>query len=182
MSAGAAPADPRLHGIVAEFARAEALAEAVAAAREAGYTRLEAFSPFPLGPVARALGESPRALPWIATAAGLTGAAVQYGSQVWLNAVDYPLNVGGRPLHSWPAFVPATIIVAILWAGLAAILAFLVAARLPRLHHPVFAVPGFERASEDRFFLLIGAEDPLFDRAGAFLAGLGPLAVREVPE
>ncbi len=172
----------RLHGIVAAFDRPEALAEAVEAARRAGYTRLDAFSPFPLRNVAHALGEHPRALPWIAALAGLAGAAVQYGSQVWMNAVDYPLNVGGRPLHSWPAFIPATIIVAILWAGTAAILAFLFTAGLPRLSHPVFAVPGFERASEDRFFLMIGADDPLFAEAAAFLQGLAPLAVREVPE
>ncbi len=109
---------------------------------------------------------------------------MQYGSQYWMNAVDYPLNVGGRPLHSWPAFIPATIIVAILWAGAATILALLFSLRLPRLHHPVFAVPGFERASEDRFFLLIACEDPLFEpgRASAFLGGLAPLAVREVAE
>lgn len=172
----------RQHGFMAEFDRPEALAEAVEAARRAGYTRIEAFSPVPRRAVAHALGERPRALPWIAAAAGLAGAAVQYGSQVWMNAVDYPLNVGGRPLHSWPAFVPATIIVAILWAGTAAILAFLAAARLPRLHHPVFAVPGFERASEDRFFLMIAADDPLCGEAHAFLQGLAPLAVREVAE
>jgi hypothetical protein len=172
----------RLHGIVAAFDRPEALAEAVEAARRAGYTRLDAFSPFPLRNVAHALGERPRALPWIAALAGLAGAAVQYGSQVWMNAVDYPLNVGGRPLHSWPAFIPATIIVAILWAGAAAILSFLFAAGLPRLHHPVFAVPGFERASEDRFFLLIAADDPLFGEAHGFLSGLAPLSVREVAE
>jgi hypothetical protein len=167
---------------MAEFDRPEALAEAVEAARRAGYSRIEAFSPFPLREVAAALGERPRALPWIAALAGIAGAVVQYGSQVWLNAVDYPLNVGGRPLHSWPAFIPATIIVAILWAGAAAILTFLFTAGLPRLHHPVFAVPGFERASEDRFFLMIEAGDPLFGEAAAFLRGLAPIVVREVAE
>jgi hypothetical protein len=180
MTAGRGPGGSRLHGVIAEFDRPEELAAAVEAARRAGYTRLDAFSPFPLRDVAQALGEKPRALPWIAAIAGLVGAAVQYGTQVWLNAVDYPLNVGGRPLHSWPAFIPATIIVAILWAGAATILSFLITAGLPRLHHPVFALPGFERASEDRFFLLIAAEDPLFDGAGTFLEGLRPLAVREV--
>ncbi len=182
MSAGVASANSRLHGVLAEFDRPEALAEAVEAARRAGYTRLDAFSPFPLRDVAQALGERPRALPWIAAIAGLIGAAVQYGSQVWLNAVDYPLNVGGRPLHSWPAFIPATVIVAILWAGAATILAFLIIARLPRLHHPVFSVPDFERASEDRFFLLISSQDPRFEGARTFLKDLVPLAIHEVPE
>lgn len=171
-----------LHGIAAEFDTPEALLAAVERATDAGYTKLEAFSPFPLKPVAEKLGERPSRLALIAAAAGLVGGAIQYGAQFYLNAVDYPLNVGGRPLHSWPAFLPATLIVAILWAGVAALLTFLFAAGLPRLHHPVFAVPGFERASEDRFFLLIEAADPLFepDRSAAFLQCLGPLAVREV--
>jgi hypothetical protein len=134
--------------------------------------------------VATAIGARPSAVPWIAAIAGFAGAVIQYGSQYWMNAVDYPLNVGGRPLHSWPAFLPATIIVAILWAGAATLLALLVLIGLPRLHHPVFAVPGFERASEDRFFLLISGHDPLFEprRAEAFLKTLAPLAVREVAE
>jgi hypothetical protein len=173
-----------LHGIIAEFAAPEALGRAVAASRRAGYTRLEAFSPFPLRDVADALGARPTVVPLIAAAAGLIGALIQYGTQYWLNAVDYPLNVGGRPLHSWPAFVPATLIVAILWAGAATLIALLFMIGLPRLHHPVFAVPGFERASEDRFFLLIASDDPLFEpqRARAFLETLAPQAVCEVAE
>ena len=93
--------------------------EAVRAAKRAGYTRLDAFSPFPLADLAKDLGVRTSAIPWIAFVAGLIGAAIQYGSQYWMNAVDYPLNVGGRPLHSWPAFIPASLIVAILWAGAA---------------------------------------------------------------
>jgi hypothetical protein len=174
----------RLHGVMAEFGSADALDRALRATLEAGYSRLEAFSPFPLRDTARALGVRTSAIPWIAAIAGLIGAAIQYGSQYWMNAVDYPLNVGGRPLHSWPAFIPATLIVAILWAGAATLLSMLFILRLPELRHPVFAVPGFERASEDRFFLLVLGDDARFDAAGvsAFLARLGPLAVREVPE
>jgi hypothetical protein len=173
----------RLHGVMAEFPAPEALIAAVAAARDAGFTRLDAFSPFPLPEVAEALRVRPRVIPWIAVVTAVIGAAVQYGSQYWMNAVDYPLNVGGRPLHSWPTFIPSTIIVAILWAGAATLLSMLLIIRLPRLHHPVFAVPGFERASEDRFFLLILGDDPLFDdhRVRAFLQGLAPVAVRSVP-
>ena len=172
-----------LYGVMAEFERPEALIRSVKAAREAGYTRLEAFGPFPIPEVAKALGVRTGALLWIALAAGIAGAAAQYGSQYWMNAVDYPLNVGGRPLHSWPTFLPATVIVAILWAGAATILALLITLRLPRLHHPVFATPGFERASDDRFFLCILGDDPNFDaaRAHAFLSELEPLAVREAP-
>jgi Protein of unknown function (DUF3341) len=171
----------RLHGVMAEFATPEALLAAVSAAREARYTRLDAFSPFPMREVAERLGVRPGVIPWIACIAGLVGAAIQYGSQYWLNAVDYPLNVGGRPLNSWPVFIPSTLIVAILWAGAATLLSMIVILRLPRLDHPVFAVPGFERALEDRFFLLILSDDPLFEpeRARSFLESLDPLAVRE---
>jgi hypothetical protein len=173
-----------LHGAIAEFSDPKTLFRAVVAARRSGYTQLEAFSPFPLKKVADALGVRTTAIPWIATIAGLIGAAVQYAAQYGLNAVDYPLNVGGRPLHSWPAFIPSTLIVAILWAGAATLLALLFLLRLPRLYHPVFAVPGFERASEDRFFLLISSSDPLFEteRSTAFLASLSPVLVREVAQ
>jgi len=173
----------RPYGIMAEFKTPEALMEAVRAAKRAGYTRIDAFSPFPLSDLAKELGIRTSAIPWIATLAGLTGGVIQYASQYWMNAVDYPLNVGGRPLHSWPAFIPASLIVAILWAGAATLIGLLVILQLPRLHHPVFAVPGFERASEDRFFLCILQDDPKFDSA-AILEVLGPhspLAIREIP-
>jgi hypothetical protein len=171
------------HGIMAEFSGPEALAGAIRAARTAGYTCLEAFSPFPLRDLARDLGYRPSAIAWIAAGAGLAGALIQYLIQYWMNAVDYPLNVGGRPLDSWPAFIPSVLIVAILWAGGAALLGMLALLRLPRLHHPVFGVAGFERASEDRFFLCIRSDDPLFDpgEARKLLEGLSPDAVREVP-
>jgi hypothetical protein len=172
------------YGIMAEFRTPEALVEAVRAAKRAGYTRLDAFSPFPLSDLAKELGVRTSVIPWIALVAGLAGAAIQYGSQYWMNAIDYPLNVGGRPLHSWPAFIPASMIVAILWAGAATLIGLLLILRLPRLNHPVFAVPGFERASEDRFFLCIMHDDPKFDSAAIreFLGPLSPLAVQEVPE
>lgn len=173
----------RVHGVIAEFEKPDAIKAAVEAAREAGYTRLDVFAPFPMQDVAETLGYKTSAIAWIATAAGLIGAAIQYYSQYWMNAVDYPLNVGGRPLHSWPAFIPSTIIVAVLWAGAASLIGLLIILRLPRLHHPVFEVPGFERASEDRFFLCILGDDPLFeaDEAARFLGTLGSRAVREVP-
>jgi hypothetical protein len=171
------------YGIMAEFKNPEALIEAVRMAKRTGYTKLDAFSPFPLPDLARELGVRTSVIPWIAFVAGLIGAAIQYGSQYWMNAVDYPLNVGGRPLDSWPAFIPASLIVAILWAGAATLIGLLLILRLPRLHHPVFAVPEFERASEDRFFLCIMQNDPMFDSVTVreFLGALSPLAVQEVP-
>jgi hypothetical protein len=170
------------YGVIAEFKTPKELEQAARAASLAGYTRLDAFSPFPLSDLAMGMGVRTRAIPWIAFLAGLTGAAIQYGSQYWMNAVDYPINVGGRPLDSWPAFIPSTLIVAILWAGLATLLGLLLILRLPRLHHPVFAVKDFERASEDRFFLCILGDDPLFESAAAlaFLETLSPQRVQEV--
>jgi hypothetical protein len=172
-----------LYGLMAQFRTPEELTDAVKAARKAGYTRLDAFSPFPLREVAKCLNVRTTAIPWIACVAGLTGAIIQYGSQYWMNAIDYPLNVGGRPLNSWPAYIPSTLIVAILWAGLATLIGLLIILRLPRLHHPVFAVPDFERASEDRFFLCILSDDPLFKRDAArdFLMTLTRETVQEVP-
>ncbi|WP_114942930.1 DUF3341 domain-containing protein [Microvirga calopogonii] len=173
----------RPYGIMAEFRTPEALMDAVRAARRAGFTRIDAFSPFPLPDLADELGIRTSIVPWIAFVAALAGAGLQYGSQYWMNAVDYPLNVGGRPLNSWPTFIPSTLIVAILWAGAATLLGLLMILRLPRLHHPVFSVHGFERVTNDRFFLCVLSEDPIFDSESTrdFLQGLSPQAVREVP-
>ncbi len=172
-----------IHGIIAEFETPEALKAAIVEAKRAGFTRLDAYSPFPLSEVADELGVRTTVIPWIAFVAALVGGCIQYGTQYWMNAVDYPLNVGGRPLDSWPAFMPATLIVAILWAGAATLISLLIILRLPRLHHPVFEVHGFNRASEDRFFLCILSDDPLFDEgeAHASLKGCSPVAIREVP-
>lgn len=172
-----------LHGIIAEFETPEALKEAVVQAKRAGFTKLDAYGPFPLTEVADELGVRTTAIPWIALVAGLIGGSIQYASQYWMNAVDYPLNVGGRPLNSWPAFIPASVIVAILWAAAATLISLLVILRFPRLHHPVFEVPEFRRASEDRFFLCILGEDPRFEEGSArdFLKGCSPCAIREVP-
>jgi hypothetical protein len=173
----------RLHGIMAEFGTPEALVDAVKAAKRAGFTRLDAYSPFPLSDLAEELGIRTTIVPWIAFVAALIGSGIQYGTQYWMNAVDYPLNVGGRPLDSWPAFIPSTLIVAILWAGAATLIGLLLVLRLPRLHHPVFAVHDFERASQDRFFFCILSDDPLFESGAtrSFLEALSPQIVREVP-
>ena len=174
---------PPVEAVVARFRTPEALGQALEAARRDGYTRLEAFSAFPMRDAEKALGYRTWVIPLLALAAACVGAATQYYAQYWMNAVDYPLNVGGRPLHAWPAFIPSTIIVAIMWAGAAALLGMLIILRLPRLHHPVFDVPGFERGSQDRFFLWIGGDDPLFnlDEARRFLAGVHAEAVHELP-
>ena len=170
--------DGRPFGLLAEFESPERLVEAVRRAREAGYSRLDAYSPFPVEGLAELLGyRRGFVLPLIALAAAVVGGAIGYGTQYYLNAVDYPLNVGGRPLHSWPAFLPAAIVVCILWATVASVIVMLALNRLPELYHPVFNVPAFERASDDRFFLCIRADDPAFvdgERTLRFLEGLRP--------
>jgi hypothetical protein len=169
-------------GLLAEFKSADAIRAAVRAADKAGYTRFEAFSPFPMPDIATTLGHRPWIIPAIALTAGLMGAAVQYYAQYWMNVADYPINVGGRPLHAWPAFIPATLIVGIMWAAAAALVGMLVLNRLPRLHHPLFDINGFERASQDRFFLFIADSDPQFDPAATkrFLKRQKANSVQEV--
>jgi hypothetical protein len=176
-------ADRPLYGLAAEFDGVDALTEAYGTLRSRGFTRIDVYSPFPLPDLAEDMGVRTGIIPWIAGVAGLVGAIVQYGSQVWMNAIDYPLNVGGRPLHSWPAFIPATIIVAVLWAGAATLIGLLLILRLPRLHHPVFTVPGFERATQNRFFLCLKADDPRFpaDDVRNLFSGLHPVSIHEVP-
>lgn len=170
------------YGIMGEFETAEHLLAAARTAREAGYRRIDAFAPFPLANVSAVLGYGSRIVPLVAATATLAGGGLTYLSEYWMNAVDYPLNVGGRPLHSWPAFLPATIIVGALWLAAAALLTMLVQCRLPRLNHPVFQVPGFERATEDRFFLCVLAEDPAYEPrdVSALLWRQGATAVSRV--
>jgi hypothetical protein len=170
-------------GMLAEFPSVETLCAAAHAAREQGYTHAEAYSPFPIEGLADTLGMR-RA--WIAPAAlagGLLGGGGVYFLQWYAAVVDYPINVGGRPQHSWPAFIPATFELTILGAALCAVLAMLVLNGLPQLYHPLFEVEEFELASRNRFFLYLPARDPVFERGPArdFLVDLDPLLVREVP-
>jgi hypothetical protein len=170
-------------GLIAEFADAEALTRAVRAAVAAGWTRLEAHGPHPVPDAAEAMGVRAAAVGWVAVGAGALGAAGAFGLSWFLSVHDYPLNVGGRPPQAWPVFLPAAYIVGVLTAALAALLAMLWLNGLPRLHHPVFAAPGFARATEDRFFLFLDAADPRFTPAGAehLLRAQAPLRVCLVP-
>jgi hypothetical protein len=172
-----------LTGVIGEFDSADAMVDALRTAREEGWRAMDAFSPYPVPEAAEMLGARGLHVALIAIGAGLSGAALAYGTQWWLSVHDYPINVGGRPLHAWPAFLPATTIVAILWAAAASLIGMLALNRLPRLSHPVFAAPGFLRASEDRFFLLLSAADPRFgaEAATRLLERTGALRVVEVP-
>jgi hypothetical protein len=175
------PARPSLYGLVAEFTTPDDLLEATRRARQAGYRHMEAYTPFPVEGLAEDLGFHRTSLPLVVLLGGLAGGIGGYFLQYWINVIDYPLNVGGRPWHSWPAFVPVTFELSILGAALAAVLGMLALNGLPMPYHPLFNVPRFELASRDGFFLCIEVRDPKFDHAETrrFLEGL---AAREVAE
>ena len=175
---------PGIYGLMAEFAEPEAVVAAARRAHQEGYRCLDAHSPFPVEGLADALGRKPTTLPRYVLLGGLCGGLGGYLMQWYALAVDYPVNVGGRPFHSWPAFVPITFELTILAAALSAVLCMLLLNRLPQPHHPVFNVPEFGRASTDRFFLCVESCDPRFDPqvTRRFLESLGSLSVREVPQ
>lgn len=173
----------RLHGLLAEFAEAEQLRAAVLRAHEeGGYVAIEAYSPFPIEGMDAALGQRRTWLPFWMLVGAIGGGSFTYWLE-WFSAVaNYPINVGGRPTFSWPAFIPPAVEMTILWAVLLGVAAVLLGSWLPRVHHPLFASREFERASSDRFFLLVRSYDPNFDAQGtqAFLESLSPLSVTEV--
>lgn len=175
---------PRLYGLMAEFATPQDLIAAVERARQEGYRRMDAYTPFPIEPVWEALGHDRSRVPLLVLIGGLIGCFSGYGLQYWVSAVTYPLDVGGRPYHSWPAFIPVTFEMTILIAGIFAVVGMLALNGLPMPHHPVFNVPRFALASRDRYFLCIEARDRRFDRAGTrrFLESLSPSGVWEVED
>jgi Protein of unknown function (DUF3341) len=175
-------ARPPIYGILAEFENPDDLVSAARRARVEGYTKLDAYTPFPVEGLAQALELGSTRVPLIVLIGGLVGAAVGYGMQYYLTAFDYPLNVGGRPYHSWPSFIPITFEMTVLVAGLSAVLGMLALNGLPMPYHPIFNAPRFALASRDRFFLCIEASDPKFDREETrrFLDRMTPRVVSEV--
>lgn len=173
-----------LFGLMAEFEDHEQLLEATRAAYRHGYREMDAYSPFPVEGLAEALGSNYTAIPLITLLGGLMGGLGGYFMQWVSMARLYPINVGGRPHNSWPNFIPVTFEMTILIASLSAFAAVLILNRLPHPHHPVFNVPEFRRASIDRFFLCIEAEDPNFELAATrrFLQSLKPISVTEVED
>jgi len=173
-----------MYGLLAEFADAGQLrGAALRARREGHYVRIEAYSPFPIDGLAEALAAPRVHVPFWTLLGGICGGGSTYLLEWYSAVIDYPVNVGGRPDFSWPAFVPAALEMTILWAVLFGVAAMLIGNGLPRLHHPLFGVPAFDRASDDGFFLVLRADDPRFDARDcrAFLESLGPLSVSEVP-
>ena len=173
-----------IHGLMAEFDDPTSLVTATERAYGAGYRRMDAYSPFPIEELHHALGEGHTRLPLIVLIGGLCGCLGGYGLQLWVAAAAYPINVGGRPYHSWPAFIPITFECTILVAALAAVLGMLALNGLPQPYHPVFNVPRFALASRNRFFLCIQAEDPRFDleETRRFLETLNPREVSTVAD
>ena len=168
--------------LMAEYTTAEALVAAAQAAHDAGYLLTQAYAPYPVEGLAQALGHAGGRVPAITFAGGLLGGLGGYFLQWYSAVVDFPINVGGRPFHSWPMFVPVTFEMAVLGGALAAVLAMVLGSGLPRLRHPVFAAPEFDLASRNRFFLCLRSDDPGFHPEGAarLLDELQPLRRMEV--
>lgn len=174
----------RLIGLLAEFADAEQLRGAVLRARHERYAQLEAYSPYPVDGLTEAMGVRRKHVPFWMLLGAIGGGAFTYWLEWFSAAVNYPINIGGRPTFSWPAFLPPALEMTLLWGVLGGVLAILIGNRLPRLHHPLFAVRAFDRASSDRFFLLLRASDPNFEtrRTQEFLQTLSPLSISGVME
>src|SRR5690606_10210512 len=145
----------QVYGVMAEFENAGQLLAAAQEARRQGYVRMDAYTPYQVEGLAAIVEGRRSRLPLVFLLGVLIGGGGGYAMEWYAMVVAYPINVGGRPLHSWPSFIPVTFELTILLSALSGIVALLIATRLPRLHHPVFAVPGFERATVDRFFLCI---------------------------
>lgn len=171
-----------IYGLMAEFETPEALIAASERAHAEGYRRIDAYSPFPIEGLAEAIGFHKNMLPLIVLIGGVVGCAGGFFLQYWVHVIDYPLNIGGRPLNSWPLFIPVTFELTVLVAALAAVLGLLALNGLPMPYHPVFNVERFELATRNRFFLCIEASDANFDVAATrrFLESMNPNGVYEV--
>ena len=180
--ASPASASTGFYGLMAEFPNADALLAATRRVREAGYTKFEAYSPFPIHGMGEAIGFKERSVAPIVLAGGITGLIAGYGLEYWTSVIAYPMNIGGRPYHSWPMFVPPAFETTILFASFAALFGMLALNGLPQPYHPVFNAPRFSLASQESFFLVIEADDPKFDADGArqLLNSLQPREIVEV--
>ncbi|HTR47586.1 MAG TPA: DUF3341 domain-containing protein [Verrucomicrobiae bacterium] len=176
-------AQTRIYGVMAEFETPEQVLEAARRTRDAGYRRIDAFTPIPVEGLAEAVGFDWTALPALVFFGGLGGGCTGFGMCWYANVISYPWNIGGKPFNSWPMWIPITFELTILGAALTAVIGMLALNGLPTPYHPIFNVERFELASTDRFFLCIKAKDKKFDLAQAksFLQGLRPHGVYEIP-
>jgi hypothetical protein len=174
----------QLYGVMGEFETAHQLLHAAEQVRDAGYTDMDAYAPYPVEGLSEALGLGRNKVPLLTLCGGLAGGLGGFGFEYWVNVISYPMNVAGRPLNSWPAFIPVTFELTVLGASLCAVFGMIALNGLPRPHHPVFNVQRFLRASTDRFFICIEATDPKFNLAetARFLQSLNAQHVTEVQD
>ena len=173
---------PAIYGLMAEFDDPTSLVAAAKRTYAAGYRKIDTFSPYPIEEAWEAIGQHDRRLSLIVLGGGLTGLLTGLGLQEWVHQIAYPINIAGKPLNSWPQFVPVIFELTILFAALAGVIGMILLNGLPMPYHPVFNVDAFDRASRDRFFLLVESADPKFDREQTrdFLKGLNPTEVSDV--
>ena len=178
-----APLSPAIYGILAEFDSPTDLVYAARAAYAAGYRKMDAYSPFPIEEASDAIGFHKSRVPLIVLLGGLLGGLSGYGLQYWINVISYPLNIGGKPYNSWPAFIVPTFEMTILFAGLAGVFGMFALNGLPMPYHPLFNVDRFSAVTRDKFFLCVEAADPKFDLVDTqrFMESLKPLSISEVP-
>jgi len=174
---------PPIFGYLAEFETPTELVEAAERVYAEGYRKIDTYSPFPLEPASEAIGFHHTRLPLIVLIGGLTGLATAFGMQYWISAIDYPINVGGRPFNSWPSFIVVCFELTVLFSAISAVIGMFALNGLPMPYHPVFNVQRFVDASKDGFFLVVEATDPKFDveTTESFLKSLSPEGVWEVP-
>jgi hypothetical protein len=167
---------------MAEFKTPDEVVEAAKRVHDAGYTKVDAYSPYPIEELGEALDLHKSHLPKIVLVGGILGFLAGWGLEYWAAVIEYPMNIGGRPFYSWPAFIVPAYETTILFAAMGAVFGMLALNGLPQPYHPVFNVPGFALASRDKFFICIESRDPKFDpaRTKAFLASLGAMDVTEV--
>jgi hypothetical protein len=174
---------PAIYGLLAEFDTPTELVHAAEAAYAAGYRKFDAYSPFPIEEASEAVGFHKSRVPLIVLLGGILGGSSGYGLQYWINCISYPLNIGGKPYQSWPAFIVPTFELTILFAGLCGVFGMFALNGLPMPHHPLFNVDRFSLVTRDKFFLCVEAADPKFDMDGTvrFMESLRPTSIAEVP-
>ena len=170
-----------LYGIMAEFDNPTHLVAAARRTYEAGYRRINGYSPYPIEELSEAIGFTHTHLPLIVLIGGILGGLGGFFMQYWIEVINYPLNVGGKPYNSWPAFIAITFETTVLCAAFAAVLGMLVLNKLPQPYHPVFNAPSFALATRDRFFLVVESNDPKFDHDATF-AFMKSLDAQEVSD
>jgi hypothetical protein len=173
---------PAVYGLMAEFETPTALVAAAKRVYAEGYRRIDTFSPFPVEEAWEAIGHHDRRLSMIVLGGGIAGLLTGIGLQEWVHVFAYPINIAGKPLNSWPQYIPVTFELTILFASIAAVVGMIVLNGLPMPYHPVFNVPRFEHATRDKFFLLVESTDPKFDRRRTLelLKGLNASEINEV--